>query len=73
MRRRLLLLALVLVVALAAFVVWALYFTIPKPAIASNVGAPALDFTVPDQDGHPFTLSSLRGAPVVLIFYRGYW
>ena len=38
MRRKLLILALVVVVALAAFIVWALYFTIPKPAIASNAG-----------------------------------
>jgi cytochrome oxidase Cu insertion factor (SCO1/SenC/PrrC family) len=45
----------------------------PKPQVPSNVGKPAPDFTLPDQDGKPFTLSSLRGAPVVLIFYRGYW
>jgi thioredoxin-dependent peroxiredoxin len=29
----------------------------------------APDFTLPDQDGNPVTLSSLRGAPVVLYFY----
>ncbi len=29
----------------------------------------APDFTLPDQDGHEVTLSSLRGAPVVLYFY----
>ncbi len=32
-------------------------------------GAPAPDFEAPDQDGHPFRLSSLRGSPVVLYFY----
>lgn len=29
----------------------------------------APDFTLPDQDGQPFTLSSLRGGYVVLYFY----
>ena len=32
-------------------------------------GAEAPDFTLPNQDGQPVTLSSLRGAPVVLYFY----
>ena len=32
-------------------------------------GREAPDFTLPDQDGEPVTLSSLRGAPVVLYFY----
>ena len=27
------------------------------------------DFTLPDQDGNPVKLSSLRGGPVVLYFY----
>ena len=30
---------------------------------------PAPDFTLPNQDGEPVTLSSLRGKPVVLYFY----
>jgi thioredoxin-dependent peroxiredoxin len=33
------------------------------------VGDVAPDFEAPDQDGHAFRLSSLRGAPVVLYFY----
>ena len=33
------------------------------------IGAPAPDFTLPDQDGKPVTLSSLRGKNVVLVFY----
>jgi len=33
------------------------------------VGDIAPDFTAPQQDGTPFRLSSLRGAPVVLYFY----
>jgi thioredoxin-dependent peroxiredoxin len=34
-----------------------------------EAGQEAPDFTLPDQDGEPVTLSSLRGAPVVLYFY----
>lgn len=34
-----------------------------------EAGQPAPDFTIPDQDGEPFTLSSLKGRPVVLYFY----
>ncbi|MBX5443423.1 MAG: thioredoxin-dependent thiol peroxidase [Solirubrobacteraceae bacterium] len=32
-------------------------------------GDQAPDFTLPDQDGEPVTLSSLRGGPVVVYFY----
>ena len=32
-------------------------------------GAQAPDFTLPNQDGEPVTLSSLTGRPVVLYFY----
>jgi peroxiredoxin Q/BCP len=32
-------------------------------------GAQAPDFTLPDQDSSPVTLSDLRGRPVVLYFY----
>jgi len=34
-----------------------------------ETGQAAPDFVAPDQDGKPFTLSSLRGSPVVLYFY----
>ncbi len=34
-----------------------------------KVGDSAPDFTLPDQDGKPLTLSSLRGKVVVLYFY----
>jgi thioredoxin-dependent peroxiredoxin len=34
-----------------------------------EAGSPAPDFTVPDQDGNPVSLSGLRGRPVVLYFY----
>jgi thioredoxin-dependent peroxiredoxin len=32
-------------------------------------GQAAPDFTLPDQDGNPVTLSRLRGRTVVLYFY----
>ena len=34
-----------------------------------EAGTPAPDFTLPDQDGNPVTLSDLRGGTVVLYFY----
>jgi peroxiredoxin len=34
-----------------------------------EIGDPAPDFTLPDQDKRPVTLSSLRGARVLLVFY----
>jgi len=34
-----------------------------------EVGGPAPDFTLADQDGNPVTLSALRGKNVVLVFY----
>ncbi|MGZ4271212.1 MAG: redoxin domain-containing protein, partial [Solirubrobacteraceae bacterium] len=32
-------------------------------------GQTAPDFELPDQDGEPVSLASLRGAPVVVYFY----
>jgi peroxiredoxin len=46
---------------------------LPRPQIASAEGKPAPGFTLKDQQGRDFRLSSLRGQRVVLIFYRGYW
>ncbi len=44
-----------------------------KQAPAVAVGSPLPEFSAPDQDGRPFTLSSLRGRPVLLKFFRGHW
>ena len=35
------------------------------------VGTRAPDFTLPDDSGHPVSLSALRGQEVVLVFYPG--
>lgn len=37
--------------------------------MALQTGAPAPDFTLPDQDGNPVSLSGLRGQRVVIYFY----
>ena len=34
-----------------------------------ETGEQAPDFTLPNQDGEPVSLSDLRGKPVVLYFY----
>ena len=34
-----------------------------------EIGQPAPDFTLPDQNGEPVTLFVLRGSPVVVYFY----
>ena len=46
---------------------------LPAPQIASAAGKPAPDFTLRNQNGVPIHLASLRGHPVLLVFYRGYW
>jgi peroxiredoxin len=33
----------------------------------------APEFTLPDQAQQPWTLSTHRGAGIVLVFYRGDW
>lgn len=38
-----------------------------------DAGTPAPDFTAPDDEGNPFTLSSLRGSRVVLHFFALAW
>lgn len=37
--------------------------------MAIEVGQPAPDFTLPNEDRENITLSELRGSPVVLVFY----
>lgn len=60
-------------VAVAAAIFLGAQMRLPKPQRSFTAGQPAPDFTLNDQDGHPFRLSDQRGSPVLLIFYRGYW
>lgn len=66
-----LIVAAVLLVAAAFFVI--AQMRLPKPQGTFAEGQPAPDFTLNDQDGHPFRLSDQRGSGIVLVFYRGYW
>ena len=38
-------------------------------SIALDIGSPAPDFTLPDQNGNPVSLSGLKGQRVVIYFY----
>ncbi|PYV98908.1 MAG: hypothetical protein DMG86_15265 [Acidobacteria bacterium] len=46
---------------------------LPRPQITSAAGKQVPNFTLKDQNGKDFRLSSLRGQRVLLMFYRGYW
>ncbi|MEX1245023.1 MAG: hypothetical protein WEB59_06340 [Thermoanaerobaculia bacterium] len=71
--------ALALVASLAAATVASI--PLPVSGGAPAVGAKAPDFTLPDANGSPVTLSRLfaperagnHGTWVLLVFYRGYW
>ena len=67
------LVAAALVVLVCGGMVVALTSHLPKPQIAFTEGQPAPDFTLNDQDGHPWSLSAQHGSRVVVVFYRGYW
>ncbi len=69
--RKTLLALLALLLLAVGLLAWKM--VLPKPESAFVSLQPAPDFTLNDEDGHPFTLSSLRGSRVVLVFYRGYW
>jgi cytochrome oxidase Cu insertion factor (SCO1/SenC/PrrC family) len=69
--RKVLLSALVLLLLFAGLVAWKMRLPDPQSTFVNLQPAP--DFTLNDQDGRPFTLSSLHGSRVVLVFYRGYW
>lgn len=75
-----------LILGLFLFYVFRLSKRLPSSRGAPQVGQKAPDFTLPDKDGHPVTLSQLlsstinggenaaeKAKGVVLIFYRGYW
>jgi cytochrome oxidase Cu insertion factor (SCO1/SenC/PrrC family) len=61
------------VLVTAAFA-WMMYgMSAVTPAAGPAVGAPAPDFAVVAQDGRTVHLADFRGAPLVLVFYRGHW
>ena len=66
----------VLNIALAGLFVFYLFSfssRLPVSASATPVGAAAPDLSLPDSEGRPVQLSSLRGRNVLLVFYRGHW
>lgn len=67
-------LVLTLLISLGFVYVRFIYARLPEAEVKVALGQPALDFTLPDHRGNPFTLSRLKGeAGVVLLFYRGVW
>jgi cytochrome oxidase Cu insertion factor (SCO1/SenC/PrrC family) len=70
-RRKVFLSAVFLFLLAAGWVAWKMILPKPQSSFTDLQSAP--DFALNDQDGKPFTLSSLRGSRVVLVFYRGYW
>jgi hypothetical protein len=61
-------------IVLAGLFAAMLYIVPVVPAAAGPaIGAPAPDFALVDQDGKTVRLADLRGAPVLLVFYRGHW
>jgi len=70
-KRKIVLVGLCLLLLVGGLIAWKM--RLPKPQSSFADFQPAPDFTLNNQDGKPFTLSSLRGSPVVLVFYRGYW
>lgn len=61
-------------VVLAGLFAAMIYISFVVPAgNAPALGVPAPDFALLDQHGETVRLSDLRGAPVLLVFYRGHW
>jgi hypothetical protein len=58
---------------LFTFYVYGLSSWLPAADAAPRVGQPAPAFSRLDDQGRTVTLDSLRGAPTVLVFYRGFW
>lgn len=48
-------------------------YDLPPAPKELAVGTPAPEFTLPDEEGRPVSLASLRGNPTLLVFYRGSW
>lgn len=48
-------------------------YQLPPAPKELAVGTVAPDFTLPDEEGRPVALASLRGHTALLVFYRGSW
>ncbi len=59
--------------ALFLMIVHVSSYRLPAPPVELAVGAPAPEFTLPDQAGRPVALASLHDHPTLLVFYRGFW
>ena len=68
-----------LIFALFSYIFFYELKQLPASAEAPRVGQKAPEFTLPDQNAKPVTLSDLISSPTgksgaaVLIFYRGFW
>ena len=61
-------------VVVAGAFAWLLYgMSLVPRADGPAVGAPAPDFALTDQEGRAVRLADFRGAPLLLVFYRGHW
>jgi hypothetical protein len=69
-------LALGLALAPATLLLWYVFdlsYRLPAPTEATLALVEAPDLELSDQDGTTVRLSELRGQPVLLVFYRGFW
>jgi hypothetical protein len=59
---------------LASAFLWLLYgLAALPPAAGPTLAAPAPDFALADEQGRTVRLADFRGAPLLLVFYRGHW
>jgi len=61
------------VVVSALFALFLYVFLAVPGARGPAVGSPAPDWILVDQTGQTVRLADFRGAPLVLVFYRGHW
>jgi cytochrome oxidase Cu insertion factor (SCO1/SenC/PrrC family) len=61
------------VVVSALFALFLYVFLAVPGARGPAVGASAPDWSLVDQTGQTVRLADFRGAPLVLVFYRGHW
>jgi hypothetical protein len=65
--------AVVNVIVAGAFVAMLTVGLALPSAAGPSIGFPAPSFTLADQTGRTVRLEDFRGAPLLLVFYRGHW